>query len=178
MIFLFRNGSNLIVSRTIGSNAFDSSVYVLKTQFDSSLADAMTAINDISVGKIDAVSNVAYSGTASLYTYESNNVAYIKKLVAGSGTTITEDTSTVTISVTGTIGYVSKYKGTFDGTQAGPFTITAGTHGLGTGPFTVSVYESNELVYPGIQVDGVGLITISWTSGSLTDASCKFIISG
>jgi len=74
---------------------------------------------------------------------------------------------------------LASYKGTFNGTDpANSFLIAAGTHGLGTGPFNISVYENNEQVYTGVTVNINGDITLSWAFASLADASCRFIITG
>jgi len=98
-------------------------------------------------------------------------------LVAGSGATITEDVSTITIAVTGVSGYVSKYTGTFDGTAAVTHAVTAVTHGLGTGPLSVTVYDGTDQVFVDVDCAANGDILLAWTAGSLT-ASCKYIIMG
>ena len=211
---LFLNGSNLVVSRTLGSMAFATTTdYTLKTLFDSSLGavwtkfgyvdtsllnlgtkntnqdssistlDLLTQVHtagilDLSTNRLKAVANVPNGGTASIFSYKNDNTAYLKKLVQGTGINITEDTSTITIASSGAVGYVSKYKGTFDGTAASPFVITAVTHALGTGPLSVTTWENNSIVYTGVDVNGSNDVTLSWASGSLTDASCKFILMG
>ena len=127
---------------------------------------------------MDSVANINVVGDASIFSYESDNVAYLKKIIGGTGATITEDASTITIAVTGASGYMSKYTGTFNGTTQTSFTVLEATHSLGTGPFTVAVYENDEMVYTGVEFNGSGDVTFTWSSGSLTDAACKFIISG
>jgi hypothetical protein len=197
---LMWNGSQ-VGSRDLGTMAFEaSSGYYYSSQVNTLIADvsshldtrldfidvsishldaSILSLNTIIQGKIDAVSTVGgVAGGHEVYSGENANIAYIKKIIAGSGASIISDASTITISVTGAAGYVSKYRGTFDGTAASPFSVPAGTHGLGTGPFTVTVYESNEEVYTGITCALNGDITISWASGSLADASCRFIITG
>ena len=163
----------LTQTHTTDINNLESSVGGLDTLTQSHTQ----TINDLSTNKLDAVANIGVSGSASIFSYESNNTAYLKKIVAGTGATITEDTSTITISVTGAAGYMSKYTGTFNGTSGTSFTILASTHGLGTGPFIVSVYDNNELVYTGVEFNTSGDVTLSWAPGSLTDTACKFIIS-
>jgi len=134
------------------------------------------AINDLSTGKLDAVASTT-GGAYTLYAGEANNIAYIKQLVAGSGATITQDGSTVTISVTGVAGYVKKYTGTFDGTASATLSITAATHGVGTGPVQVTVYDGTDQVYVDVDCAANGDVTLDWTPGSL-GASCKYIITG
>jgi len=160
----------------------DGSLSVIWTKIvyiDSSLAGLGNAVQDLSVNKLGAVaSTTGVSGTSyQIYSGEADNVAYIKRLKAGAGTTITEDASAITIAVGGSSG-VQKYRGTFNGTVASPFGILATEHGLGTGPFVISVYESGSQVYTGVDVNGSGDVNLTWSSGSLTDASCKFIITG
>jgi hypothetical protein len=129
-------------------------------------------------GKLNSVANIGVAGNASVFSYELSNIAYLKKLVQGTGIAITEDVSTITITSSGALGYANKYRSTFDGTAASPFVITAATHGLGTGPITATVYENNAQVYTGVDVNGSNDVTLSWALGSLTDASCKFILMG
>jgi len=176
----------------LGTMAFEtSSNYYSKTQNDVLLGyrdtsitnlDKLTQIHtsgiaDLSTNAIRAVANVANGGTASIFSYELNNTAYLKKLVQGTGATITEDTSTITISVAGVAGYVSKYVGSFHPDGSITYTIPTATHGLGAGPFSIAVYELRELVYPGISYASNGDITIDWTAGSLT-GDCSIFIAG
>jgi len=70
------------------------------------------SITDLSTGKLDAVANLNVVGDASVFAYETDNVAYLKKLVAGAGVVVTEDVSTITISGDTASG-VYKYTGTF-----------------------------------------------------------------
>lgn len=153
---------------------------VLTQKHDSSIGFLLTNLLDVSADKISAVANVPFAGTvnASIFSYESNNVAYLRQIVAGSGATITQDSSTITIAVSGVAGYVRKYKSTFDGTASASIGITAAVHGLGTGPLDVTVYENNQVVYPDIDVDALGNVVIEWAPGSLTDVSCKYVIMG
>jgi hypothetical protein len=186
--------SGLVGTITLGTMAFepstnyasigqmDGSLAVVWTKIvyiDSSLAGLGNAVQDLSTNKLGAVApTTGVTGTSyQIYSGEADNVAYIKRLKAGAGTTITEDASTLTIAVGGTSG-VQKYRGTFNGTAASPFTILATTHGLGTGPFVISVYESGSQVYTGIDVNGSGDVNLTWSPGSLVDASCQFIITG
>ena len=181
----------LVGSVELGTMAFEASinyfskpeVNVLLGYRDSSISalDLLTqnhtlSISDLSTGKLDAVASTTGVSGHDVYSSEADNVAYIKKIVAGTGATITSDSSTVTISVTGAAGYVSKFAYAFTpaGTQE---IITAGTHGLGTGPFTVAVYELGELVYTGISYASDGNITLSWGSGALT-GDCSVFITG
>jgi hypothetical protein len=166
-----------VVTRELGSNAFNSDSYALQTYVDGSLAARDTSIAYLNANKLDAVANIAVAGDASLFAYEANNIAYLKKIVAGAGATITQDSSTITIAVSGVAGYVSKYTNTFDGTSGTSFAITESTHGLGSGPLNVAVYDGTEQVYTGVDCAANGDITLTWTSGSLS-ASCKYIITG
>jgi len=202
MTALVWNGS-LVGSRDLGTMAFETaSNYYLKTAVNTLITDVSTQLDtrldivdisiaglnaltivhtagilDLSTNAIRAVANVPNGGTASLYAYELNNIAYIKKLAQGAGITIVEDSSTVTIAIGGTTG-VQKYKGTFNGTTGTSFVITAVTHGLGVGPLLVAVYESLDQVFTGVNCAANGDITLTWTAGSLTDTACKFIITG
>ena len=184
----------LVGSRDLGTMAFETSTnYYSKGMVDASfnavwnklgnVDSSLTALGvwvmELSTNKIDAIANTTSpeGTTYEIYSGEANNIAYIKRLKAGVGTTITQDSSTITIAVGGTSG-VQKYRGTFNGTVGTSFAITATTHGLGTGPLTISVYESDEQVYTGINVNSSGDVNLTWSSGSLADASCKFIITG
>jgi hypothetical protein len=72
--------------------------------------------------------------------------------------------------------FATKYEGTF--TPSGvSFVVPASTHRLGTGPFTVCVYEAKELVYTGVQYDSSGNVTLSWTSGAMKH-DCSVFITG
>jgi hypothetical protein len=177
------NGTT-VGSRELGSMAFETSAdYALVTNVnsynliqDNSIIQNASDISDVSTNKLNEVANIAVTGN-SVFSYETDNVAYLKRMVAGTGTTIIEDTSTITIEVTDAAGYMSKYTGTFDGTADTSIYIPSGTHGLGSGPFIISVFDSNERVYVGEEFNGTGDITLSWTAGSLS-ASCSYIISG
>jgi hypothetical protein len=158
-----------------------------KEGYQDSSISALDLLTQIHTTGIADLSTNAIRGVASttgvvptnyeIYSGEADNIAYIKRLVAGAGVTITSDSSVLTIAVGGTTG-VQKYKGTFDGTAASPFTVLATTHGLGIGPLQVAVYESGAQVYTAVDINGSGDVTLGWGPGSLTDASCKFIITG
>ena len=135
------------------------------------------SISDLSTGKLDAVASTTSASGHQIYSTEVNNVAYVKKLVAGTGATITSDASTITIAVSGAAGYVSKKAGTFDGTAGTSLSITAATHGLGIGPLQVTVYDGTDQVWVDVDCAANGDITLEWTGGSLS-ASCKYIIMG
>jgi hypothetical protein len=150
---------------------------VLTQKHDVSIGFLLTNLLDVSTDKISGVANINVTANASLYSYELNNIAYLKKIVAGTGATITEDTSTITIAVAGAAGYVSKYSSTFDGTANASIGVLAVTHGLGIGPLSVTVYENTAQVYADIDCDATGNIVISWAPGSL-GASCKYVIMG
>ena len=173
-----------VLNGLINTNATDianleTSVGVLNAAIISNDADIAVnaqSITDLSTGKLDAVASTG-DGSYSLYGGEADNVAYIKELIAGSGATITQDASTVTIAVTGAAGYVSKFAYAFtpSGTSE---VITSGTHGLGTGPFHISVFEDGEgEVYTGVEYATNGNITLSWSSGALT-GDCSVFITG
>jgi len=130
---------------------------------------AFTYLEDLSTrvdGKIDGVANVPVTGDASLYAYELNNVAYLKKIVAGSDIVITEDASTITIS--GAASTVSKYTDTFDPTGITQYYIPNTSTLITDGFVNVAVYEGNQQVFPDINVDASGNITIVWAEGSLS----------
>ena len=130
---------------------------------------AFTYLEDLSTrvdGKIDGVANVPVTGDASLYAYELNNVAYLKKIVAGSDIVITEDASTITIS--GAASTVSKYTDTFDPTGITQYYIPNTSTLITDGFVNVAVYEGKQQVFPDINVDASGNITIVWAEGSLS----------
>ena len=144
---------------------------------DTSLADVYDLIDEVSTNKLTDIDNLAVAGDASIYTYTEDNIAYLKKLIGGTGIIISEDASTITVAGDIDTG-VYKYTGIFDGTADTSILIPSATHNLGTGPFNISVYEHNEQVYTNVEFNGSGDIILSWSSGSLTDASCKYIITG
>lgn len=134
------------------------------------------SITDLSTGKLDAVANLNVVGDASIFAYETGTTAYLKKLVAGAGVVVTEDVSTITISGDTASG-VYKYAGTFTPDGSTSMSILAGTHGLGTGPLSVTVYEGTDQVWVDVDCAANGDITLEWTAGALS-ASCKYIIMG
>ena len=144
---------------------------------DSSLTALGISIHDLSTNKLDAVaSTTGVVGGNEIYSGRANNVAYIKQLVAGAGVSISNDSSTVTISIGGSTG-VQKYVNTFDGTAGTTLTVAAATHGLGVGPLSVAVYDLTDQVYTGVDNNGSGDITLNWIPGSL-GSSCKYVIMG
>ncbi len=174
-----------VAERELGDLAFDSSNnYVNQVMFDASILDLDTSISntsayahDVSSNKLDDVDNISGSGS-SIYSYTLENVAYMKKIIQGTGATITEDVSTITIAVAGAAGYVSKYATAFSPGSDVSSAILVGDHGLGTGPFNISVYENNEgQIYPGIRYISSGDIYIEWTNGAIT-GDCSVLITG
>jgi hypothetical protein len=202
MTALVWNGT-LVGSRDLGTMAFETSTnYYGKTKVDALISDVSIQVDtrldymdtsivglntltivhtagiaDLSTNAIRAVANVANGGNAAIFSYENNNIAYLRQLVQGVGVSITSDTSTITITVPGAGGYVTKYAGAFDPTGISTFAIPAATHGLGAGPFTVAVYELRELVFTGVKYAANGDITLDWTLGSLT-GDCSVFITG
>jgi hypothetical protein len=190
----------LVGSRTLGSMAFETSTnYYGKSQADlisytinssiniinyknfsqdSSLIEVRAYLVDLSINKLRNVYSVTgIAGGHDVYSTTSNNIAYIKKIVAGSGASITSDASIITISVSGAAGYVSKYTNVFNGTSSTSLLVSAAMHGLGIGPFSVTVYDGDELVHPGINCAANGDVTITWSNGTL-GTSCKYLIMG
>ena len=164
----------LTQTHTTDINNLESSVGAL----DLLTQNHTQSIADLSTGKLDAVATVTgIDGGHQVFSNEADNIAYIKKIVAGTGATITSDASTITIAVSGAAGYVSKYAGTFDGTAGTSLSITAATHGLGIGPLQVTVYDGTDQVWVDVDCAANGDITLEWTGGSLS-ASCKYIIMG
>jgi len=164
----------LTQTHTTDINNLESSVGAL----DLLTQNHTQSIADLSTGKLDAVATVTgIAGGHEVFSNEADNIAYIKKIVAGTGATITSDASTITIAVSGAAGYVSKYAGTFDGTAGTSLSITAATHGLGIGPLQVTVYDGTDQVWVDVDCAANGDITLEWTGGSLS-ASCKYIIMG
>ncbi|OQB06294.1 MAG: hypothetical protein BWY18_00796 [Candidatus Cloacimonetes bacterium ADurb.Bin211] len=164
----------LTQTHTTDINNLESSVGAL----DLLTQNHTQSIADLSTGKLDAVATVTgILGGHEVFSNEADNIAYIKKIVAGTGATITSDASTITIAVSGAAGYVSKKAGTFDGTAGTSLSITAATHGLGIGPLQVTVYDGTDQVWVDVDCAANGDITLEWTGGSLS-ASCKYIIMG
>ncbi len=164
----------LTQTHTTDINNLESSVGAL----DLLTQNHTQSISDLSTGKLDAVATVTgIDGGHQVFSNEADNIAYIKKIVAGTGATITSDASTITIAVSGAAGYVSKYAGTFNGTAGTSLSITAATHGLGIGPLQVTVYDGTDQVWVDVDCAANGDITLEWTGGSLS-ASCKYIIMG
>ena len=185
---LMINGSNQVVSRELGSIAFeDTATFATVSYVDASLAarDAdisavETSITDLSTGKLDAVASTTAVSGHEVYSGEADNTAYIKRLVAGTGATLISDSSTITVSVTGAAGYMSKYTDTFDGTSGTSLSIPFGTHGItnDTSTLVISVFDGNSQVFPEISVNaGTANVTLEWTASSLT-ADCRYIITG
>jgi len=144
----------------------------------TSITSLNQSITDLSTGKISGVANINVVGDASLYSYtDATHIAQLKKIVAGSGATITEDVSTITIAVSGAAGYVSKYTGTFTADGSTSMSVLESTHNLGVGPLSVAVYEGTDQVYVGVDNAGNGDITLTWIAASLA-GTCKFIITG
>jgi len=133
-------------------------------------------ITDLSTNKLDAVANLNVVGDASIFAYETGTTAYLKKLVAGAGVVVTEDVSTITISGDTASG-VYKYTGTFTPDGSTSMSILAATHGLGTGPLSVTVYEGTDQVWVDVDCDATGNITLEWTEAALS-GTCKFVIMG
>jgi len=164
----------LTQTHTTNINNLESSVGAL----DLLTQNHTQSIADLSTGKLDAVATVTgITGGHEVFSNEADNIAYIKKIVAGTGATITSDASTITIAVEGVAGYVSKYAGIFDGTAGTSLSITAATHGRGIGPLQVTVYDGTDQVWVDVDCAANGDITLEWTAGALS-ASCKYIIMG
>lgn len=62
----------------------------------------------------------------------------------------------------------NRYTDSFDGTSGTSYTVLASTHGLGVGPFNISVYDSSVLAYTDVSLNTTGDITIKWAPGALT----------
>jgi len=162
---------------TISSDANSVILGFNGTIIDASIEILAEQINDLSTNKLDAVTSTL-AGEHSIYSTEANNIAYIKELIAGLGTTIDSDASTITISVTDASYYASKYSGTFDGTIQSNYSIPATRHLLGTGPLQIAVYEFNEQIYTGVSIYGNGDVSLSWGLNTILDTSCKYVITG
>ena len=137
---------------------------------------SITDLQNILNSTLREISNIP-GGDASIYSFTSSNTAYLKTLSGGSNVTISEDSSTITISSTGGTGDIGKYTGTFDGTADSSLYISAITHDLGIGPLQSTIYDGTEQVYISVDNDAGGNITFFWTAGSLSSA-CKYILIG
>jgi len=156
----------------------DTSVSALDTltqTHDISIGALEISISDLSTGKIDAVASTTGVSGHDVYSLEVDNISYIKKIVQGTGTVITSDSSVITIEAGSTT--VNKYSANF--TVAGTSEIiTAATHQLGTGPFQVVLFDNvNDQVYVGTSYAANGDITLQWISGALT-GDCSVFITG
>jgi len=160
---------NRLIAKDASQDASINALDLLTQQHTSDIAN-------VSTNKLDAVANINVVGDASLFSYETGTVAYLKKLLAGSGIVITEDTSTITIAGD-FASTVAKYTNTFSGVGSASLGILESTHNLGAGPLDVTVYENNQAVYPDIDCDANGNIVINWAPGSL-GANCKYVIMG
>lgn len=121
-----------------------------------------------------------------VFAGKSNNVAFIKQLLAGTGAEITSDASSITISFSGggsgsNIFYnTNVYTNTFDGTSDTSLNIPYLTHGLtnDNSILVVNVFDGDELVFPNIYVDPISAdVSIIWNPGSLS-ANSRYIITG
>lgn len=156
------------------NTAIDSSIAAIRI-IDFNQDISIGSLNTLLSGKIDEV--VSVDGVPlgyDIYSGEINNKAYIKKIVAGGGVIINSDSSTITFST----GASNRYTGYFNGLLEAPFYIPAVTHGLGTGPFIISVYEYGEQIQLGISWNTNGDITFNWSNSAISDPSCQFIILG
>ena len=152
---LMINGSNVVGTRELGTMAFE------------------TAAN---FNVKDVASTTGVSGHE-VYSNTTSDTAYSKRIVAGTGATITSDSSTIEISVTGSAGYVSKYTGSFNASGIETITITQATHELSQGYYNISVYEAGILVYVETAINGSGDVTFTWTTGALA-GTIEYIIAG
>ncbi len=178
-------GSNALGTRELGSMASETATdYVLRTLFDTSIGAIQNQLNvhDTSIGlletsvdgKIDAVASTTGAAGHEVYSGEASNVAYIKRLTAGAGATISSDSSTIEISVTGSSGYVKKETGSF--TASGTSEVLDVSGSFSGGPYTVSVYEGTELIHTGVSYSGSN-ITLTWAPGSVS-GTINWIVSG
>jgi hypothetical protein len=64
--------------------------------------------------------------------------------------------------------FIKKYSESFDPTGISTYSVDASTHNLGS-DYAVFLYEGFNPVYVNTSVDGVGNLTLSWPTGSVTD---------
>ena len=143
---------------------------------DASLLDLQNDVLDLSTNKLDDVDNINVTGT-SIYSHTTDNIAYLKKLNVDVGLSITDDASSITISLDNVTTYVNKYSHSFDGTIDTSLHISANEHALGSGPLTVTVYEDNQQVYLVTECDVIGNVSLYWAPNSL-NTNCRYIIIG
>lgn len=110
-----------------------------------------------------------------IYAGNYNNTAYIKNINGGNGIEVTSDSSTITVSTS--LYVAKKYSGTFDGSALTTINIEPSTHMLGAGPFVMSIYDNDQVVYIDMRCSSVGLVTFNWNAGTMS-SNCKFIIIG
>jgi hypothetical protein len=193
------NGSDELVSKEFGTGAFatigdytltttvdadnaaqDASIIINQNAIaalDSSVAGHEISITDLSTGKLDAVASTTGVSGHEVYSTEADNIAYIKRLFAGTGIIISSDASVITVSTNNTT-VVTKYATTLDGTSGNSLTVLQSTHGIpAPGPYHVSLYDNLVMVMPGVEYNSSGDVTITWSSGSLT-ADCSLFITG
>ena len=165
-------------------NIHDASIgdlYSITNELDASINDLHSIIDeldasidelDLIINELDASIEVAFGwGDHSQAGYAT--ITYVDGSLADRDTRLDEHDS----SIDDLYLKPGKYVGTFDGTIDNSLHILSSTHELGEGPFNISVYENNQLVYPSIIVEDNGNVIILWDSGTM-DASCKFIITG
>ena len=156
---------SLLSSLTISMDKADSSTsgYIDSIDFyDFSTRLRGVANVDVCTGNLSS---------ASVYSYDSSGYSYLKRIVVDEGITITEDGSTIRFTVNAT-----SYRTSFVADGSSTIEIPYTTHGLGSGPFSISLYELNSQVYVDNQVDSSGNVTINWIQGNLT-GNCRLIIS-
>ena len=144
---------------------------------DTSIIALDGLIQTLSDNKLDAVATTNGLGEDIYSSEDPTGTALIKTIIGGAGTTVTSDSSTVTVAVTGAAAVVSKFAYNF--TPGGTSEVISTHVGIvGTGPYNISVYEGGtDLVHTGITTAANGNITLSWTSGALT-GDCSVFITG
>jgi hypothetical protein len=156
---------SVLRSLTISMDKADSSTagYIDSTDFYDFKTRLRGVANvDICTGNLSS---------ANVYSYDSSGYAYLTRIVVDDGITMTEDGSTIRFTVNAT-----SYKTTFVADGSSTVEIPYTTHGLGSGPFTISLYEQNSQVYVDNQVDSSGNVVLYWIQGNLT-GNCRIIIS-
>jgi hypothetical protein len=178
----FTDGKDLTVSSPLtisggtGSvlSAVDISILKASSSHDGYLSSSdWTIFNN----KIDSVSSTSVTGAHAIYSSEDpTGNALIKQLKAGTGVSLTSDSSAITVSIDQN-STVSKYNGSFNPVGISTYVVTHSTHNLSPGYYQVALYENGQEIHLAVDISVSGDVTFNWTAGSLEN-TVNYIITG